>query len=369
MSTRAVEQQLWTGVSAQRGTTKRVAIGPFPELDHIGITSIVPDRRILLVPSQDNDCVNIVSIDTREIIKTIQLPRGGMPWFAKATPNNRFAYVSNSRFSGHIDTSPRVNSTVSVIDLENLSYVCDIPVQMGPAMIDMDPVRNRAYVSNLRSNTVVSIDITKHEVVASEQTGFQPMWVKLAPKGDLLAVGNFGDATLTLIDPDTFKTVNTCHVGVPRLTKPFPEFGPGDTIGIAISKRGIAYVANWRSQTVTKVDLYEAAKSGTAAVIGCEHVAPYPFGIEIDEKEGVVVIGSYNLYDSKIVVLEFHEDAQEILGNKVAEIPVYGDVQLTGRAAEINFWFSQPFESQVIGIVTEGDEEFLTPANVVSAVL
>src|SRR5947209_1484018 len=170
MSTKAIKSR-WTGIAELELKSKMVTIGPFPELEHIGISSLVPERRILLVPSQDNDSLNIISLESRSLIKTIQLPRGGMPWFAKATPDGKFAYVTNSRFSGHIDTSPRINSTVSVVDLDNLSYVCDIPVQMGPAMIDMDPLRNRAYVTNLRSNTLVSIDTLRHEVVDCLETG------------------------------------------------------------------------------------------------------------------------------------------------------------------------------------------------------
>lgn len=360
MSTRAVQPGR-AAVDESVLRSKMVTIGPFPELDHIGISSLVPERRILLVPSQDNDCVNIISLESRSLVKTIQLPRGGMPWFAKATPDGKFAYVTNSRFSGHIDTSPKVNSTVSVIDLDHLTYVRDIPVHMGPAMIDMDPIRSRAYVTNLRSNTLVSIDTTTHEVVASLETGFQPMWVRVTPRSDLIAVGNFGDATLSLVDPNSFKVLNTCHVGVPRLTKPFPEFGPGDTIAIAITQQGIAYVANWRSQSIAKVDLYAAAAGGDSGVIGCEHPVPYPFGIEVDEKAGVVVIGSYNLQDSKIVVLEFNKDNEEVLGPQIAEIPIYGETLPEGRASELSFWFSQPFESKVIGIVPDADESLPAP--------
>jgi len=360
MSKKAVQSRL-AGIAELELRSKMVSIGPFHELDHIGISSLVPERRMLLVPSQDNDCLNIISLESRTLIKTIQLPRGGMPWFAKATPDGKFAYITNSRFSGHIDTSPRVNSTVSVVDLDNLSYVRDIPVQMGPAMIEMDPLRNRAYVTNLRSNTLVSIDTSRHEVVDCLETGFQPMWVRITPRADLLAVGNFGDATLSLVDPVSFKVLNSCNVGVPYLINPFPEFGPGDTIGIAITERGIAYVANWRSQSIAKVDLYAAAAGGNSAVIGCEHPAAYPFGIEIDEKAGVVVIGSYNLEDSKIVVLEFDKENQEVLGEKIAEIPIYGDAPPTGKAAALSFWFSQPFESRVIGFVPDVDETLPTP--------
>jgi YVTN family beta-propeller protein len=360
MSTKAAQSR-GSGLAELELRSKMVTIGPFPELEHIGISSLVPERRILLVPSQDNDCVNIVSLDSRSLVKTIQLPRGGMPWYAKATPDGKFAYVTNSRFSGHIDTSPRVNSTVSVIDLERMAYVCDIPVHMGPAMVEMDPIRDRAYVTNLRSNTVVNINTKTHEVVDSLEVGFQPMWVRITPRADLLVVGNFGDATLSLIDPVSFRVLNRCHVGVPYLTKPFPEFGPGDTIGIAITERGTAYVANWRSQTVSIVDVYSAAAGGASAVVGCEHPSAYPFGIEIDEKAGVVVIGSYNLHDSKIVVLEFNEQNEEILGPKIAEVPIYGDAPPTGKAAGLSFWFSQPFESRIIGFVPDTDETLPTP--------
>jgi YVTN family beta-propeller protein len=362
MQKEVVSNTQFTGVAAEPEVTSRVvSIGPFPDWDHLGLSTLVPGKRMLLVPSQDTDTVSLVNVDTREIIRTIQLPGGGMPWHAKATPDGRFGYVTNSRFNGHVDTSPRENSTVSVVDLDNQTYVKDIPVLMGPAMIEMDPVRPRAYVTNMRSNRLVSIDTRTHEVVDSVETGFQPMWVRSTHAGDVLLVCNFGDATLSLMDPNTLKVINTVHVGIPRLTMPFPEFGVGDTIGIAVTSSGIAYVCNWRSSVITKLDVYGALKHGSQAILGCEHVVQYPFSMEIDEQLGVFIVGSYNLQDSQIVVLDFDKENPATIGPKLAGLPIDGSITPTGKAAEMTYWFSQPFENRIMGFVTQYEEEERLP--------
>lgn len=355
------------GREKRRSTPCTVSIGPLPEWDHLGISSIVPGQRLLLVPSQDTDSVSIVSLDELAVLATVQLAEGSAPWYAKATPDGRYAYVTNSRFNGHVDTSPRENSTVSVIDLKEMRLAKEIPVMVGPVMIEMDERRDRAYVTNRGSNTVTVIDTQAHESIGEAEVGASPFWVRLAPRGDLLVVGNFEDATLSLIDPDEGKVVNTISVGVPRLPTPYPEFGPGDTIGFSITREGIAYVANWRSHTIVSVDIYQARASGRRAVMRSEQLIKYPFHVELDEDLGLAVVGSYDVQDSRLAIFEL-DGQRETLGKRISMLPVNGTALPEGRAAAVNYWMSEPFQSRIIGLLSQG-LRVPNPIDLVAAVL
>jgi YVTN family beta-propeller protein len=207
-------------------------------LRHIGVLAAIPNKRQLMVPSQEGDTLSIVNLDRHLIEATIPLRKGGVPWHARVTPDGKFALVTNTEFTGHVDTCPNTDSTVSVVDLQQRRMVREITVGAGPVMLEMDAKRNRAYVTNRVSNTLSVIDLETMQVLTTIAVGSAPFWVGLTQKQDLLIVGNFEDATLTLIDPDTFEVKNTVLVGTPQLEDPDPEYGKGDTMGFAIGRDG-----------------------------------------------------------------------------------------------------------------------------------
>lgn len=349
------------------GTPITVTIGPIPEWRHIGVTSLVPTQRTLLVPSQDTDCVSIVDLNEFNIVNTVKLAEGSAPWHVKATPDGRYAYVSNSRFNGHVNTAPQEASSVSVIDLAKGQVVKDVRTMGGPVMIEMDKRRARAYVTNRFSNTVSVIDTKKHENVATVEVGAAPFWVRMTPKEDLLVVGNFEDASLSLIDPDSLKVLSTIPVGSPGLDKPFPEFGPGDTLGFAIGANGVAHVANWRSHTIVTVDVYDAVKGGRRSVRGSQQLVEFPFGIEIAEEQRMLIVGSYNVARSRLNLFEF-DTAKSAVGSRIADLPVSGASIPRGSASTINYWMSEPFESRIVGYLTRGPR-IVNPIDLVAIVL
>jgi YVTN family beta-propeller protein len=159
-----------------------VSIGPIPEWSHIGISSLVPNQRLLLVPSQDTDCMSIVDLQAMQVRHTVQLPKGSSPWHARATPDGRLAFVSYSRFRGHIETAFKGDSEVGVIDIAKGELVGEVKVMGGPVMIETDGRRNRAYVTNRYSNTLSVIDVEKRSVIRTVETGAAPFWVRLSPK-------------------------------------------------------------------------------------------------------------------------------------------------------------------------------------------
>lgn len=337
-------------------TPLTVSIGPMPEWDHIGLSSLVPGERILLVPSQDSDSLSIIDLDQLAVVKTIQLPKGGAPWYARATPDGKRAFVTNSRFNGHIETSPTIPSTVSVIDLEARKLVHNIPVLGAPSYIELDTRRNRMYVTNRASGMVSVIDLTTYETLGTVQVGNYPLWLKLTHQQDLLVVSNFQDATISLINPDTLEVAATIVVGTSGISEPYPEFGAGDTVGIAINKYGVAHIANWRSHSVVSIDVYRAVTEGRRAITNVHQSIRYPFAIELREDLGLMVVGSYHVEDTRITVLDYKlsKNPSELIRGKICDIPVDGLSVPTGKAAQVNYWMSMPFESRILGFLARG---------------
>jgi len=350
------------------GTEKRVvSIGPAPGWDHIGVLAAVPHRRQLLVPSQEGDSLSVVNLDHHLIEATIPLRKGGVPWHARVTPDGKLALVTNTEFTGHVDTCPTSNSTVSVVDLEQRKMVGEISVGAGPVMLEMDAKRNRAYVTNRVSNSLSVIDLGDMRVTHTIPVGNAPFWVGMTPKQDLLVVGNFEDASLSLLDPDTLRELNTFSVGTPRLEDPDPEYGAGDTMGFAIARSGVAYVANWRSNQVVAVDLYRAKREGARAILGSQFIVKQPFAIELQEELGLMVVGSYEVQNSRLAVVDLSSGAP---GAHVvlSELPADGSVLPTGRAATADYWFNVPFQTRVIGIVPK-ETSMPRPPEIVAAIL
>jgi YVTN family beta-propeller protein len=353
-------------VSSQIETV--VKIGPAPGWEHIGMLSPLADGRRLLVTSQEGDCLSIVNTEHRIVESTIALRKGGVPWHAKQTPDGRFVLVTNTEFSGHVDTCSTLPSTVSVVDLKTRTQVREIPVGAGPVMLETDARRQRAYVTNRVSCTLSVIELESWSVVATLPTGRAPFWVAMTAREDLLVVANFEDASLSLIDPDTLETRRVVQVGVAALEEPDPEYGKGDTMGVTIRKDGVAYVANWRSNELVTIDLYAALVRGEEAILGRQHVVEHPFAITLDESLGLMAIGSYEVQDSRIVVLDL-ETGRPGSHELIAEIPSDGSVAPTGRAAQANYWFNVPFETKIMGLIAQPISEDVRPPDFVAAVL
>lgn len=353
-------------LESERIEQRVVSIGPAPGWDHIGVLAAIPNQRQLMVPSQDGDTLSIVNLDRHIIEATIALRQGGVPWHARVTPDGKHAFVTNTEFTGHVDTCPTTNSTVSVVDLQRRKMVEEIPVGAGPVMLEMDSKRNRAYVTNRVSNTLSVIDLTTRLVTDTVKVGTAPFWVGLTQKQDLLVVANFQDATLSLINPDTLAVERVVRVGTPGLDDPDPEYGAGDTMGFAIDRRGVAHIANWRSSEVVSVDVYRALSQGESAILGRQRILNRPFAIELQEDLGMMIVGSYEVQNSRLAIVDL---ASGEPGSRpiISDIPANGSVLPEGRASHVNYWFNVPFETRVIGIVPK--EKGLQPPEIVAAIL
>jgi YVTN family beta-propeller protein len=319
-----------------------VSIFLAPEGRVPALPAFTPDHRTLVVPNEGSDNVSIISLEQLSVEATINLRRGSRPWQAKVAPAGGLVYITNSQFDGTSERSSRAPSTVAVIDISRREIVDEIHVGAGPNGITIDQRGRRGYVANMRSNTVSVIDIGRHNVIATIPTGAAPAFVKLTRDldGRLLLVTNLRDSSVTVIDTDALEVVNTVEIGVPGLCDTYPEWGPGDTTGVAISDDDIAYLTNYRSHTLAVLDLNDWSLERFPSPIR------FPFFVEIDRDEGLVLFSSG--IEKKFALLDTR--TREWCGIH----PSDGTAFPSGRASTLNIWMTDPAHDRITGILPRG---------------
>ncbi len=115
--------------------------------------------------------------------------------------NFSFAFITNQE-----------SDSVDVIDLISQKKISEIKVGHRPAGITLDKINNHFYVSNPESANVSRInlkDLTESKI----ETGESPVGIYFSESDDMLAVSNWYDNKITLIDTKTKKIKKTINVG------------------------------------------------------------------------------------------------------------------------------------------------------------
>jgi len=302
------------------------------------------DHRMLVVPNEASDNVSLVSLESLSVVGHVELPPNSRPWQAKVIPgsNPALAYVTNTRFSGDASTSTRESSTVSVIDISRRQVVREIRVGAGANGVTVDQRGRRGYVVNMRSDTVSVIDIARHEVIASLPVGRAPAFAKLSRDldGRLLVVTNLHDASVTVIDTQRLEVLYTMPVGDAGRNDTYPEWGAGDTTGVAITEDGVAYLTNYRSHSLAVLDL------STRRLRRLDSPIRFPFFVEVERREHLVLFSSG--IEKKFALLDAR--TEKWLG----VYPSDGTMVPEGRGQLINLWMTDPANDRLTAILPCG---------------
>ena len=125
----------------------------------------------------EGNTVSVIATASNTVVDTITVGQG--PNFVTASPNGRFAYVSNSR-----------SDTVSVVDTATNTVVSTITVGNGPGSIAFTPHGNLAYVPNGDSDSVSVINTATNQVVATIDGISIPAEIAITPDGESAYVTN-----------------------------------------------------------------------------------------------------------------------------------------------------------------------------------
>lgn len=187
--------------------------------------------------------ISVIDTTTNTIVGT-PITIGSFPYAIAITPDEGFAYISNTS-----------SNEVFVIDTSTNTVVATIPVTT-PRGIAITPDGLFAYVCSLPSEVIV-IDTSSNTIVAPPiAAGTQPNAIAITPDGNFAYVTQ-GTNTILVIDTST-----NLVVGAPITVGNTP-------IAIVITPDGLfAYVVNLTDNTVSVID------TTTNLVVG----SPIPVG-------------------------------------------------------------------------------------------
>lgn len=248
--------------------------------EHPGVPTMMPDGRTVVSVNQVSSNLSLVDSYNNTLIGTIELSGRREPWEIAFTKDGSQGIVTHSSF----DTDHQTPSFVTVVDMVERRETMQIPVGARPNGVAVDNTGKYALVCNMGSNSVSVIEVGQHKVVKEIPVGRSPFDVAFTPDNIAIVV-NFYDASLSFIDMSRLESFDTLQIGTPALNDPYPEFGAGDSVQIAVNSwNGDAYVTNYRTHGLVVVDTTLRRIKSTIRTI------PYPFGVAAWEASNLVSV-------------------------------------------------------------------------------
>jgi YVTN family beta-propeller protein len=200
-------------------------------------------KMVRSIDIQNAEVLNPGLLNTTEQLDQLGFRTGVEPYYVSMNPITNRLYVANYR-----------SNTVSVIDGLTDKLITNIAVGNLPTSIDFNPFTNIIYVTNSASNTVSVIDGPSNKVVATIKVGENPSEVIVdAIEGklnSLIFVANDGSNNVSVINGLTNKLMYNITVGD----------GPASLAIDSVVDR--LYVANSDSNTVNVIDYFTAKVGG-----------------------------------------------------------------------------------------------------------
>lgn len=150
-------------------------------------------------------------------------------------------------------------------------------------------VREVAYVTNFRDDTVSVIDVASLAVTHTIRVGDGPMGIAAAPDGTAVYVANFRSGTVSVLDTRTQAVRATIDIG-----------GAANSLAVSPDGRSV-YVTNTAANTVEIID------TARAAVVTTIPVDPEPAGIALAPTRQLAFVASFQR-----AVVDFIDTAAEL---------------------------------------------------------
>jgi len=193
-------------------------------------------------------------------------------------PDGKTAYVANYGFYDYKTVNvSRVDSTLSLVNLESGKVLRKISVQRGPDSLALSLDAKTLYCANVYDNSVSVIDTATNTVTATitDKTILGPFTIALTPDGKSLYITNYGNPLYP--NRSDNNTVTVVDTATNTVSKVVPGVGASPS-GIAITPNGkYAYVTGYNSiGTVSVIDI------ATSTVIQTLRVGGGPTQVAID---------------------------------------------------------------------------------------
>jgi uncharacterized protein (TIGR03437 family) len=193
--------------------------------------------------------VAVINTGTGNTVATLPLGAGN----AAVSPNGARVYITQTS-----------SNTVLAVDTSTNQTVATIAVGNGPATVAVSPDNSLVYVTNRIDSTVSAIDAGSNTVRATIPVGLRPFGVAVSMDGSKAYVANQGGPSISVIQTATNTVSSTIMVPFPA-SPMMPAFSPDGTKAyVTDSGYGIVYVISTATDTVTKMFAGESNNEGVA---------------------------------------------------------------------------------------------------------
>jgi len=340
--------EVWVIDLISKENTKRIDIGG--KSHHVEIS---PDGRWVYVTVGSTNSVAV--IDTRSGTLAASIPVGEGPTYTAFSPDSAYAYVSNMQAG-----------TVSMIDTDAQTVQSTIQVGAMPDHLAMAPDGKTLYVTLQGDNRLAAVDTSEQTLAWTVPVGQGPHGVAVVERkgAPLVAVGNRGETTLSLVNPATQQVVDTVDLGAS------PEHL------IAGSDRRLLYVGSMESRILYTYDIvrqrivsrfpvggeiHQIALMGSLAHAPFRNTAGYfdvkPAQLAVTmEREDVTLINVHTPHEGELpetdLFLPFNriaESADRLPQNRAARLVVYcrsGSMSATAAKALVDLGYTDVWNLQ-----------------------
>jgi YVTN family beta-propeller protein len=365
-----------------------IAFGKDPSGSYSGIAYSADGK--YLVFSQDSSHVTIASVSKEGLLSDdaqVSVPPNNS--FIKCFPNSPPAayanpcgtfYTTSTAYPGGVAFSDdgksayallNQNDTLTKIDLTANPPKQGTQIRVGnaPHSIVIDSNGTTAYVSNeggraateadfqinsagteivadpvvgaAITGTVSVVDLASMKVTASIPTGLHP--TGMAFHGQKLLVANTYSDTISVINTNTNKVVQTINLGLPIGVPGAPQaaYGAAPNSITVDADRDVAYVALYNANAIGVVDL---SNRDTNPVMGMIPVAYAPSSVVLDKTDNVLIvandkgIGARNSFETDFGVSDYntHQDNGTV---SIVSVPDSGTLaEMTEQVFKNNHW-------------------------------
>ena len=162
------------------------------------VVEITPDNKFVLVSNWCSYDLKVISVQSQETIKTINI--GRYPRGIAISADSKTAYVAEMG-----------GSRIHVIDLESYS-VSYIPIGKNPRAIVLSPDSRKMYVTLNLSGKVVAWDLEANKTLGTVTTGKAARSLAISTDGSALFVVNFKSDTVSKVRTSDLKALQTIKV-------------------------------------------------------------------------------------------------------------------------------------------------------------
>jgi len=208
-----------------------------------GIVAFPESNKVVLIDYVSNDLV-LLNLETDSIEKQISTKQK-KSHLAVLHPTKPKAYVTNMK-----------SNSISVIDLVTNTVVKIIPCGLTTESIDITPDGSEIWVTNKNGNSMTIINTSTYEVIDTLPTGNEPLKVKFSIDGNYCLVANASDGSISVYEQRSKKQIETISIPgknsvIERILHHTPR-----PVNILMHPNGLyAFVANSNASKIEVIDM------------------------------------------------------------------------------------------------------------------